>query len=78
MTGEKSVTDALAVEFEAEIRQVKTMADGSCNIILNLPETCREQAQWFLAHVLDVGRGVFDISPKEYGKRKQNVKTKSS
>ena len=69
MTGEKSVTDALAVEFEAEIRQVKTMADGSTSITLNLPEYCKGQAQWFLAHVLDVGRGVFDIGAQEPKKK---------
>ena len=34
-----------AIEFKAEVRQVKTMADGSVNIILNLPEHCREQAK---------------------------------
>ena len=62
MSGTKTASDKLAVEFEAEIRQVKTMADGSCNITLNLPEYCKGQAQWFLAHVLDVGQGVFDIS----------------
>jgi len=71
MTGMKTANDKLAVEFEAEIRQVKTMADGSCNITLNLPEYCKGQAQWFLAHVLDVGRGVFEIStPNTEKKRK--------
>ena len=34
-----------AIEFEAEVRQVKTMADGSISIYLNLPEHCREQAK---------------------------------
>jgi hypothetical protein len=29
-----------AVEIRAEIRQIKTMADGSINLILNLPEDC--------------------------------------
>ena len=72
MTGAKIASEPKAVEFEAEIRQVKTMADGSFNITLNLPEYCSKQAQWFLAHVLDVGRGVFDIGTqdKSNGKRK--------
>jgi hypothetical protein len=33
-----------AIEFEAEIRQVKTMADHSINVTINLPENCEEQA----------------------------------
>lgn len=32
------MSDAAAVEFEAQVRQVKTMADHSVNIALNLPE----------------------------------------
>jgi hypothetical protein len=43
------VTDEVkAVEFVAEIRQVKTMADHTVNVILNLPEYCGSQAAWFL------------------------------
>jgi hypothetical protein len=34
-----------AVEFRAEVRQVKTMADHTVNVTLNLPEDCREQAK---------------------------------
>ena len=34
-----------AVEIRAELRQIKTMTDGSVNIILNLPEDCREQVK---------------------------------
>ena len=34
-----------AVEVRAEIRQIKTMSDGSINVILNLPEDCKEQAK---------------------------------
>lgn len=30
----------VAVEFECELRQIKTMADGSVNVTLNLPEYC--------------------------------------
>ena len=26
------------VQFDAELRQLRTMADGSCNLILNIPE----------------------------------------
>jgi hypothetical protein len=34
-----------AVEVRAELRQIKTMADGTVNIVLNLPEDCREQVK---------------------------------
>ena len=34
-----------AVEVRAELRQIKTMADGSVNVVLNLPEDCLEQAK---------------------------------
>jgi hypothetical protein len=40
--------DIKAVEVRAEVRQIKTMADGSVNLILNLPEDCREQVKWLL------------------------------
>ena len=37
-----------AVEIRAELRQIKTMADGSVNIVLNLPEDCKEQVKVLL------------------------------
>jgi len=37
--------EPIAVRFEAEVRQVKTMADFTINLVLNLPENCREQAK---------------------------------
>ena len=43
------------VKFEAELRQVKSMADRSYNLTLNIPEYNLEQAQelmgWLLDHV---------------------------
>jgi len=35
----------IAVDFEAELRQVKSMADGTYNITINVPEYCLEQVQ---------------------------------
>ena len=35
----------VAVEFEAEMRQVKSMAVGTYNIVLNVPEYCLPQVQ---------------------------------
>lgn len=37
-----------AVEVRAELRQIKTMADGTINIVLNLPEDCKEQVKVLL------------------------------
>lgn len=37
-----------AVEVRAELRQIKTMADGSVNIVLNLPEDCMPQIKVML------------------------------
>lgn len=37
-----------AVEVRAEVRQLKTMADGSVNLTLNLPEDCKEQTKVLL------------------------------
>jgi len=37
-----------AVEIRAEIRQIKTMADGTINIVLNLPEDCTPQVKVLL------------------------------
>ena len=39
------MSDVKAVEIHAELRQIKTMVDGSVNIILNLSEDCREQTK---------------------------------
>ena len=35
----------IAVEFEAELRQVKSMSDGTYNIVLNVPEYCLPQVK---------------------------------
>jgi hypothetical protein len=37
-----------AVEVRAEVRQIKTMVDGSVNVVLNLPEDCKEQVKVLL------------------------------
>ena len=42
---EGRLADPVAVEFEAEMRQVKSMADGTYNIVLNVPEYCLPQVQ---------------------------------
>ena len=37
-----------AVEVRAELRQIRTMVDGSVNVILNIPEDCKEQVKVML------------------------------
>ena len=37
-----------AVEVRAELRQIKTMVDGTVTITLNLPEDCKEQVKVLL------------------------------
>lgn len=37
-----------AVEIRAELRQIRTMADGSVNLLLNLPEDCLPQVKVLL------------------------------
>ena len=42
------MSEIKAVEVRAELRQIKTMADGTVNIVLNLPEDCKEQVKVLL------------------------------
>lgn len=56
------MSDAIkAVEFVAEVRQVKTMADGTANVTLNLPEYCIDQAAWFMKHQGEMVKSVSEI-----------------
>ncbi len=48
MNIEKKKQEIKAVEVRAEIRQIKTMADGTMNIILNVPEDCKPQVKQLL------------------------------
>ena len=57
------MTEIKAVEIRAELRQIKTMADGSINVVLNLPEDCRDQAKVMMDwHHLEL-YGVLAIEP---------------
>ncbi len=48
------MAEAVAVEFEAELRQVKSMADGTYNITINVPEYCLEQVQTMMGWLKDL------------------------
>jgi hypothetical protein len=53
---DKSPSPIKAVEIRAELRQIRTMVDGSINVILNLPEDCKEQVKVLLDWLgLEVG-----------------------
>ena len=40
-----------AVEIRAEVRQLKTMVDGTVNLTLNIPEDCLEQVKVLLGWI---------------------------
>ena len=42
------MSDVKAVEIRAELRQIRTMADGTVNVLLNLPEDCIPQVKALL------------------------------
>jgi hypothetical protein len=37
------------VKFDAELRQIRSMADGTYNLVLNIPEYCLPQTQTMMA-----------------------------
>ena len=39
------------IKLECEVRQVKSMVDGSYNVIINLPEYHLAAAQWLLSQI---------------------------
>ena len=53
------MSDPIAVEFVAELRQIKSMADGTYNVIFNFGEEQLEQTQLMMGWVRDLVRGVF-------------------
>lgn len=52
------MAEPVAVEFEAEMRQVKSMADGTYNIVLNVPEYCLPQVQTMMGWLKELARVV--------------------
>ena len=48
------MAEPVAVEFEAEMRQVKSMADGTYNVVLNVPEYCLPQVQTMMGWLKDL------------------------
>ena len=52
------MAEPVAVEFEAEMRQVKSMADGTYNIVLNVPEYCLPQVREMMGWLKELVRVV--------------------
>lgn len=42
------------MRFEAEVRQIKSMVDGSCNVTFNLPEYQLAEAQLLMGMIGDM------------------------
>ena len=67
------MSDIKAIEFIAEVRQIRGMVDGSVNVTLNLGENMMDQAKVLLGwHHLAV-RGVLEVveqkEEQKYGGR---------
>lgn len=61
-SSENSAKGVKAVEIRAELRQIKTMADGTINITLNLPEDCKPQVKVMLDWLgLEVGAVIASV-----------------
>ena len=59
------MNEPVAVKFIAEVRQTKNMADHTFNTVLNIPETCAEQAAWLLKNQLELVNVVIVLKPSE-------------
>lgn len=56
--------DVTAVEIEAEVRQIKSMADHTYNITLNVPEYCVEQVKVMLDWLQSQVKVVIEKEPR--------------
>jgi hypothetical protein len=55
--------EAKAVEIRAELRQVRTMADHTINVIFNIPEDCLPQAKVLLGWIGNEVKAVIENIP---------------
>ena len=54
-----------AVEIEAELVQIKSMANGTVNVVLNLPEYCIPQAKVMMDWLKDMVHCVIEKEPNK-------------
>ena len=61
------MSDIRAVEIEGTIKRIRTMADGSIDLTINLSETCRKSAALMLSDdwVNEFMQGVLQIIKKD-------------
>ena len=52
----------MAIEVEFEIVEIKSMADKSTNVKINLPEYCQSQAIELLRHVKELAKAVIQFT----------------
>ena len=55
------MTDIKAVEIEGTIKRLRTMADGSIDLTINLPEYCGAQAGLMIAWINELVGGVLEV-----------------
>jgi hypothetical protein len=53
----------VAIEFDFQVRQVKTMADHSINLTLNLPEYAVDVVGELVKRIDDAGRAALVFEP---------------
>jgi hypothetical protein len=64
------MTEPVIVEFDFQVRQVKSMADHSINITLNLPEYAADQASELIKRIDEAGRAALAFMPNNDNKDK--------
>jgi hypothetical protein len=70
--------DVKAVEIQAELRQIRTMADGSVNIVLNLPEYCIPQAKVMMDWLKGLVHCVIEFERKSDTKKPRKTDRKQA
>ena len=67
------MSDIKAVEIEGTIKRLRTMADGSIDLTINLPEYCGAQAGQMIAWINELVGGVLEVKPKDNGNKKSTL-----
>mgnify|MGYP007071571207 CR=1 FL=1 len=60
------MTEPTAIKFDAQVRQVKSMADHSINLTLNLPEYHADKAAVLLRHIDDLVAVALVVDAEEH------------
>ena len=68
------MSDIKAVEIEGTIKRLRTMADGSIDLTINLPEYCGAQAGQMIAWINELVGGVLEIKANDEQKSAKSRK----